>query len=193
MYRQLPNQITIFRLFRSRNPMARSLAPAVVIVTLMIAQRTAHIAITGARRHARGSLDPTWQELALPRAQGALSRTSDAAIIDAVQRYAASHLKPDETWFDFTNRGNLYFLLDRDCPIREYETADYETLAKQREVIRRIEENPRVRAVLLPGPSGLYMVDGVSNAERAPLVWNYVQTHFHADFAEGVVVFWRRN
>ena len=119
--------IAIFRMFRSRNPIARSLAPALVILALMIGQPTAHIAIVGALRHAHGPLDPDARELALPRARGALSKSSDAAVIDAVQRYAASHLQPNETWFDFTNRGNLYFLLDRDCPMRQLEVAFYET------------------------------------------------------------------
>jgi len=185
--------ITIFRLFRSRNPIARALAPAVVIVTLMIAQPTAHIAITGSLRHAHGSLDPTWQELALPRAQGALSRISDAAIIDAVQRYAASHLKPNETWFDFTNRGNLYFLLDRDCPMRQLEVAFYETEERQRDVIRRIEQNPRIRFALMPSdPIDTTAVDGVRNRDRAPLVYAYLHEHFVPDHEEGGVNFWRR-
>lgn len=185
--------ITIFRLFRSRNPIARALAPAVVIGTLMIAQPTAHIAITGALRHAHGSLDPTWQELRLPRAQGALSRTSDAAIIDAVQRYAASHLQPNETWFDFTNRGNLYFLLDRDCPMRQLEVAFYETEERQRDVIRRIDQNPHIRFALMPSdPVDTTAVDGIPNRDRAPLVYAYLREHFAADHEEGGVNFWRR-
>jgi hypothetical protein len=185
--------ITIFRLFRSRNPIARAFAPAVVIVTLMIAQPTAHIAITGALRHAHGSLDPTWQELALPRAQGALSRTSDAVIIDAVQRYAASHLKPNETWFDFTNRGNLYFLLDRDCPMRQLEVAFYETDERQRDVIRRIEQNPRIRFALMPlEPVDTTAVDGIPNRDRAPLVYAYLRAHFAPDHEESGVNFWRK-
>jgi hypothetical protein len=185
--------IAIFRMFRSRNPIARALAPAVVILALMIAQPTAHIAITGALRHAHGPLDPTDAELALPRAQGALTKKSDAAIIDAVQRYAASHLKPGETWFDFTNRGNLYFLLDRDCPMRQLEVAFYETEERQRDVIRRIEQNPRIRFALMPSePVDTTAVDGVPNRDRAPLVYAYLREHFTPDHEESGVNFWRR-
>ncbi|MEA2336555.1 MAG: hypothetical protein QOE82_562 [Thermoanaerobaculia bacterium] len=185
--------IAIFRMFRSRNPIARALAPAVVILALMIAQPTAHIAITGALRHAHGPLDPTDAELALPRAQGALTKKSDAAIIDAVQRYAASHLKPSETWFDFTNRGNLYFLLDRDCPMRQLEVAFYETEERQRDVIRRIEQNPRIRFALMPSePVDTTAVDGVPNRDRAPLVYAYLREHFATDHQESGVNFWRR-
>jgi len=184
--------IAIFRLFRSRLPLARALAPAAVVLTLMIAQPTSHIAIAGSLRRSHGPLESGWQELGLPRAQGALSRASDAAVIDIVHRYAASHLKPDETWFDFTNRGNLYFLLDRDCPIRQLEVAFYETEERQRDVINRIEHNPRIRFALMPSDPDTTTVDAIPNRVRAPLVFAYLQEHFAPDYEEGGVNFWRR-
>ena len=185
--------ITIFRLFRSRVPTARAFAPALVVFVLMMAQPTAHIAIAGALRRARGPIESGWQELALPRARGALSKTSDATVIDIVQRYVASHLAPGETWFDFTNRGNLYFLLDRDCPVRQLEVAFYETEERELDVIRRIERNPRIRFALIPTyPDDTTAVDGVANRDRAPLVFAYLEKHFTPDYEEGGVVFWRR-
>jgi hypothetical protein len=158
----------------------------------MMAQPTAHIAITGALRRWHGSMDPDWRELALPRAQGALCRSSDAAVIDIVNRYAATHLKTDETWFDFTNRGNLYFLLNRDCPIRQIEVAFYETEARQREVIARIEQNPHIRFALMPSDPDTTAVDAIASRTRAPLVYAYLISHFSADREEGGVGFWRR-
>ena len=185
--------IAIFRLFRSRVPSVRVFAPALLVLVLMLAQPTAHIAIAGSLRHAHGPIESGWQELALPRAKGALTKTADAAVIDAVQRYAASHLGAGETWFDFTNRGNLYFLLDRDCPVRQVEVAFYEPEERQREVIRRIEENPRIRFALMPPyPGDNTSVDNVANRERAPLVYAYLQEHFAPDYEEGGVIFWRR-
>jgi hypothetical protein len=185
--------IAIFRLFRSRVATLRVFAPALLVLVLMIAQPTAHIAIAGSLRHARGPLESGWKELALPRARGALSKAADAEVIDIVQRYAASHLKPGETWFDFTNRGNLYFLLDRDCPMRQLEVAFYETEERQRDVIRRIEQNPRIRfAILPPYPDDNTAVDNVANRDRAPLVYAYLQQHFTPDYEEGGVIFWRR-
>jgi hypothetical protein len=185
--------IAIFRLFRSRVPTVRVFAPALLVLVLMIAQPTAHIAIAGSLRHARGPFESGWQELTLPRARGALSKATDAVVIDIVQRYVDSHLKPGETWFDFTNRGNLYFLLDRDCPVRQLEVAFYETEALQREVIRRIEANPRIRfAILPPYPDDNTAVDNVANRDRAPLVYAYLQQHFAPDHEEGGVIFWRR-
>ena len=184
--------IAIFRMFRSRNPITRSLAPALVILAVMIGQPTAHIAIVGALRHAHGPLDNDARELALPRARGALSKSTDAAVIDIVQRYAAAHLRPNETWFDFTNRGNLYFLLDRDCPMRQIEVAFYETEERQRDVIRRIEQNPRIRFALMPSETDNTTVDGVPSRVRAPLVYTYLVAHFTPDHEEGGVNFWRR-
>jgi hypothetical protein len=185
--------MAIFRMFRSRNAIVRSLAPALVILALMIGQPTAHIAIVGALRHAHGPLDSDARELALPRARGALSKSIDAAVIDVVQRYAASHLKPDETWFDFTNRGNLYFLLDRDCPMRQLEVAFYETADRQRDVIRRIDQNTHIRFALMPPePIDNTAVDGVPNRVRAPLVYEYLREHFTPDHEEGGVNFWTR-
>jgi len=185
--------IAIFRMFRSRNPIVRSFAPALVILALMIGQPTAHIAIVGALRHAHGPMDSEIRELALPRARGALTKAGDAIVIDVVQRYAASHLQPNETWFDFTNRGNLYFLLERDCPMRQVEVAFYETEERQRDVIRRIEQNPRIRFALMPPePTDNTAVDGVPNRVRAPLVFAYLQQHFTPDHEEAGVSFWRR-
>jgi len=184
--------MAIFRLFHSRLPLARAAAPVVVLITLIMAQPTAHIAITGSLRRTRGTTERDLRELALPRARGALSRASDAAVIDVVKRYADSHLKADETWFDFTNRGNLYFLLDRDCPIRQIEVAFYETEQRQSEVIGRIEKNPRIRFALIPGDPDTTAVDAISNRVRAPMVYAYLQEHFTPDYEEGGVVFWRR-
>ena len=113
--------------------------------------------------------------------------------IESARKYVSLALAADETFFDFTNRGILYFLLRRDCPVREYEVAFYETEAGQREIIRRLEANPKIRAALVPThPKSPYAVDGIPNADRAPLVWQYLQEHFSPDFEEGDVTFWRR-
>lgn len=174
--------------------MRRDVAAIAIVASIVLAAPTTHLIIVSMVRHARGPLESNWVTADdVPRARGALYLADDAAVIHGAVKYASARLAPDETFLDFTNRGILYFLLDRDCPIREYEVANYETVARQQEIIRRIESNPKVVAVLLPGPSGRYMVDGVPNADRAPLVWNYIRTHFHPDFEEGDTLFWRRN
>jgi hypothetical protein len=116
---------------------------------------------------------------------------STAAAVDAARRYVST-LKPGETFVDFANAGLLYTLLRRDLPVRQVEVALYSSEEAQREVIAAIEKNPRVRAALIAFPESISHVDGVANAERAPLVWSYLQQNFTPAFEENGVVFWRR-
>jgi xanthosine utilization system XapX-like protein len=180
----------ILRLLRRQ----RTLAVAIIVALIALSGLTIHAGIVGWMRHARGPLDAAWLEIPnLPRARGAYFHERDAAFLASAQKYLSLTLRPDETFLDFTNSGLLYFLLRRDCPLREYEVAFYESEAQQREVIRRIEANPKVKAVLVPAtPGGRFTIDGVPNADRAPLVWQYLQARFQPDFAEGEVAFWRR-
>ena len=185
---------TLFALARSRLRIARAFAPVMIVVLLVLLQPTVHLGIVSWLRHSRGPVDATLCELRdPPRARGALFTAGDAAMITSAQKYISTHLNPEETFFDFTNRGLLYYLTDRDCPIRQIEVAFYEPEAQQREVIAAIEHNPRIRAALVPPADGDdTSVDGVVNPTRAPLVWRYLQEHFEPDFQEGKVVFWKR-
>jgi hypothetical protein len=178
----------ILRLLRRRSALA---IPAIA-AAIVLAAPTTHMAVVGWMRHSRGPIEPDWVEINdLPRARGAFFHERDARFTESVRKYLSLSLAPDETFFDFTNSGILYFLTRRDCPIREYEVAFYETDAGQREVIRRIEANPKVRAALV-SPDPRFTIDGIPNATRAPLVWQYLQDHFTPDFQEGEVVMWRR-
>jgi len=185
---------TLFALSRSRQRLARTLGPVATLIVLVLLQPTTHLGIVSMLRHTRGPVDTNVCELSdPPRARGALFAKSEATLITSAQRYISTHLNPEETFFDFTNRGLLYYLTDHDCPIRQLEVAFYEPEARQREVIAAIERNPRIRAALVPRAEGDDTgVDGVSNPMRAPLVWRYLQDHFEPDFQEGEVVFWRR-
>jgi hypothetical protein len=170
-----------------------ALAAAFVLGFLILAAPTTHLGVVGWIRDVRGPVEPTLVEVPeIPRARGALFQEHDAAALRGVKKYASLALAPEETWLDFSNRGIFYFLLRRDCPIRQPEVAFYQTEEKQREVIQRLENDPRIRAVLLPGPSHRYIVDTIPNQERAPLVWQYIEAHFEPDFEEGDVVIWRR-
>ena len=164
---------------------------AVVAFILATAMLTAHISVIGQVRRARGPFVQDLTEIPdLPRARGAFFQAKDAAQVAAARKYVATSLGPDDTWFDFTNRPMLFYLLRRDNPTRYVEVANYEHESRQREVIAALERNPRIRAALVP-PGG-DAVDGVPSYDRAPLVWQYLQTHFTPDFEEGEVVFWRR-
>jgi hypothetical protein len=159
---------------------------------IVLANPTTHLAVIGVNRTTRGPA-PDWVEVTgVPRARGAYWHTRDAAAIASIQKYLALSMKPDETFLDFANSGIVYYLFDRDCPIRQYEVAFFQSEEQQREVIRRIEENPKIRAALVTRtPAGKNIVD-VPNAWRAPLVQHYIETHFEPDFEEGEIAFWRR-
>jgi hypothetical protein len=171
----------------------RWVIPVAVVLLLMIAQPTAHLARTASLRRATGPLDPKFSSVLYdpPRAGDALWPEGDAATITAAGTYI-NRLAPDDTFFDFTNSGLLYFLFNRDCPIRQVEVAFYEREDLQRDVIARIERNPHVVAALVPSVPAYGSVDFVPNAVRAPLVWKYLQDHFRPDYQAGSVVFWRR-
>ena len=130
-----------------------------------------------------------------PRARGALFQGADAKLVAATaDMLRTARMAPDETWFDFGHAPGLYYLFDRDCPIRYYEPGFYESAGAQREVIAAVERNPRVRAVLINagyGP-GYAAIDGVPNAKRAPLVSAFIQERFRPFYRNGEVEFWLR-
>lgn len=165
-----------------------------IAALIVLAGPTTHMGVIGHMREARGPLEPAWRELReIPRGRGALLHEWDAAFLTSARKYTDLSLRPDETFFDFTNSGILYFVLRRDAPIRHYEVAFYQSEEAQRAVIAALESNPRVRAALVPRhPTARFAVDGVPNAERAPLVWQWLEQNFEPDFEEGDVVFWKR-
>ena len=127
----------------------------------------------------------------IPRARGAVIDAAAAAALPSVQRFLAT-LRPNETFFDFANAATLYYLFDRDCPVRQMGVPIYQREDRQREVIAALERNRNVRAVLIAFPHAGMTVDEIPNAERAPLVWRYLQAHFRPQFEENGVVFWVR-
>ena len=176
----------MLRLARRRSVLALPVIASMII----LANPTTHASVLGLNRAARGAAPAEWVEVRdLPRARGAYWHTRDAAMLASVQKYVALSLQPGETFFDFTDSAILYYVFNRDCPIREYEVAFYETEAQQREVIRRLAA-PHVRAVLFR--EGRHSVDGIPSEWRAPLVHEYILRNFEKDFEEGDVTFWRR-
>lgn len=60
-------------------------------------------------------------------------------------------------------------------------------------MIAAIDNNPAVRAALVPNGLGDGTgLDNVPNQTRAPLVWQYLQTHFTPQFEENGMVWWHR-
>ncbi|HKS24835.1 MAG TPA: hypothetical protein VJZ76_18715 [Thermoanaerobaculia bacterium] len=162
------------------------------VALLMLGQFTIHMAVDGWVRTADGPLDATLVTIDdLPRARGAWFSRDDARTVETARKFVAQSLGPVETYVDFTNRPMLYFLLERDCPLRQLGPSWYEPEARQRAVIAAIDRNPAVRAALVPG-SAADGLDNVANEVRAPLVWQYLQTHFAPQYEENGMVWWHR-
>src|SRR5262249_41238114 len=98
--------------------------------------------------------------------------------------------RSDDTWLDVAGAPGLYYLFDRDCPIRYYEVAFFESARAQDEVIAAIERNPHVRAVLMRGP--FPPVDTLGVAVRAPRVGADRREHVRPVSREGEVEWWLR-
>jgi len=163
------------------------------VMLLITAGITADVAVFSAVRRQQKVEDTSVAELREPpHARQALFDVHDAQFVTTLQGYFAQNLGPSETFFDFTNHGLLYFLLDRRCPVPMNEVAAYETLAGQREVIRRLEQQREVTYALIPAAYDRYEMDGIPNRDRAPLVWAYLQQHFRPAYEAGQVVLWRR-
>jgi hypothetical protein len=128
-----------------------------------------------------------------PRARGVFFPREDVTAIVATGEFLKSGLlAPDETWLDFSNASILYYLFNRDCPIRYYEVAYYETRKAQEEVIGAVAHNMRVKAVLMRTGRPSDWVDGVPNTSRAPLVFDYISKEFEPAFSNNGVEFWVR-
>jgi len=165
---------------------------AVIILILMAAPTTRLITLAAKLRN-RGNVAGYVRYDALPRARGGWFEPDNARRLAAAQAFIDRALRPGETFFDFANMPILYYLFDRRCPVREYETPFYETEELQREVIARLESDRSVRAALMQFPNqGFVAIDGVPNAIRAPLVAQYLRDHFMPAYAREGVVFWLR-
>jgi hypothetical protein len=180
-------------LLRDRRQAARVCGFVAAAVLLIAAGITPNIAVMSSVRRQRGTTDQNVVEVRqIHRARGLLIDKPDADYLTTVDRYFSQNLGPTETFFDFTNHGLLYFLLDRRCPVPMNEVAAYETPSGQREVIRRLDAQREVTFALIPAAYDRYEMDGIPNRDRAPLVWAYLQEHFRPAYEAGQVVLWRR-
>jgi len=157
---------------------ARTVAAVLMVVVVLLAEPFRHVI----------SVIPELRSAT----QGPMFDPTVASSIHASQQFVAT-LKPGDTFVDFSNSALLYALLNRDCPLRQVEVANYQTEEGQAEVIERIGHNPHIRAALIMFPGSVQNVDGIPNAERAPKVWAFLQKNFTPVFNQDGVVFWNRN
>jgi hypothetical protein len=170
---------------------ARPWSIALITVIAIAANVTPHLGLVTMLRTAEKPLDPTRVDLwESPRARHALFTADDAQRFRFIRDWMNANLRPDETFFDFSDMSLLYFLMNRDMPVRQYEVAFYETPELQQEVIRRLETNPKVRAAVISFNG--FAVDGISGPTRAPMVWKYLQARFRPAYENNGIVIWIR-
>ncbi len=125
------------------------------------------------------------------RGGGAQVPCPEADELAAFRRHLDAHLKPDETFFDFSNQAALYFYTDRRNPIRFVAAPFYEPEAFQHEVIAALERE-RPPMVVLPHGEWTDTFDGIANAVRTPLVADYVYANYRVvEVVAGRFVGWR--
>jgi hypothetical protein len=156
---------------------ARPAAMAIIVVLFFIAHPFRHVI----------SLIPSLRQ---PREQALFDPTT-ATSVKAATKFIST-LPPDQTFVDLSNTAMVYYLTNRDIPLRRLQIGMMESDAAQREVIAAIERNPRVQAALVDFAGSVQAIDGVTGAQRAPLIWQYLEQHFTPAFDEDGVVFWRR-
>jgi hypothetical protein len=173
---------------------SRTAAFALAIVIAVIARPFAHVFdVATPLRKSHGIVVPGFAEYrGTSRGHGAVFAPATLQGLATAQKFLSASLRPEETFYDFSGSGLLYYLFNRDNPVRFMTVPATERVEAQREVIAALERNPRVRAVLMVFPGGLPTIDGIQSTERAPLVWSYLQQRFAPAFEENGVVFWVR-
>ena len=166
----------------------RFVAAAAAIVALVIAHPLNHVFAVATPLRLAGGAKPGGN----PIVAGVVVTPEVGRGIESARQFVARALPPDATWFDFSNSPSLYFLLDRRCPTRHHQVPFYESAEEQRDVIAALERDTSIHAALIACPGGDNAIDGVPNHIRAPLVWQYLQTHFAPAYAANGVVFWMR-
>jgi hypothetical protein len=172
---------------------SRIAAAVVAVLILVLARPDRHLLqLAAPLRLAHGVPEGDGVRIdSLPRARGAVFRPEVAKAVGSAQKFTAS-LQPGETYYDFSNSGLLYFLLQRNAPTRHQHIPFIEKKELEGEVAERLLVDRSIAAVLIACPGGSADIDGVPNRVRAPLVWQAIERHFVPSFEENGVVFWRR-
>ncbi len=114
-------------------------------------------------------------------------QTEAVQVID----YIRSHIGEDERVFDFSNQAMWLFFAGRRPASRYFLVAYASTPSMQREVIAGLEQHC-VNLVIYSSGTWFDHVDGVPQAERHPLIAEYLNTHFEPADRVGTVQFRRR-
>jgi hypothetical protein len=173
----------------------RGVLAATLLGAFLVCARPSSLAASLADGLQTGRTPAGVTELAtLPRARGALFTGPQRAVVLRADEYLRSRrFGASDTWLDFSNTPGLYYLLNRNCPIRYYEVPFFEDDSAQREVIAAVRANHHVRSVLVGTGLWFNAIDGISNFDRAPRVAEFIRREFHPAYSKDGVEFWERN
>lgn len=119
----------------------------------------------------------------LPRMGNVLIPASEAQALASLKSFMDERLAPDETFFDFSNMGAVYFFLDRRIPTRYFMAVYAATPRMQAEMIADLERS-RPRYVVV-SPLGHPSIDDIPMETRLPDVASWIARHYEHSSDEG--------
>jgi len=112
----------------------------------------------------------------MPRGRGIFTYAENAADLAALNDLVQREVPKGETILDLSNERALYYLLDRRPAVRCADVGMLSPAAMSAEALQQLNAHPP-RLVVLHGLKGLDELDGVSNRERAPEIFAWVDAH----------------
>lgn len=109
---------------------------------------------------------------------GVVANPARAIWLERLVNLLSNRLNPGDTFYDFTNRGLLYYLADRPCPTRYAQTTYAGSKRAQREVIHDLSMR-RPKLVVFPSANPLrYAYDQLNHPFRHPLITRYLYRNY---------------
>jgi hypothetical protein len=185
--------VVVWKLFSGRNAVERTAGAALLLVTIVVAGPTEHLR-TLHRNLVTGPADSASYVTieTIPRAERALFKKQDAAAVETLYSFSERFLPGEATFFDFASMPIAYYLLEKNCPIRQYEVPFFQPPDLQDEVIRRLQNDPSVVAALVAFPNIVLPIDDVPSEVRAPKVAAYLRESYRPGFSMNGLTIWRR-
>ena len=125
-----------------------------------------------------------------------LGTADDSYLPDRWKRlvsFLRSNLSPNEHFYTLSDELSIYYFVGKPCPVR-FPLLDMVVKDNQyqREIIADLEAH-RVKYIVWDPQSIYFQIDGFSNELRAPLVFDYVRTHYeHYAEMDGQLVLIRK-
>ena len=113
----------------------------------------------------------------MPRGRGIYTYAENAADLAALNDLVQAAAPKPATILDLSNQRALYYLLDRRPPVRCADVGMLSPPAMSDEALAQLNAHPPA-LVVLHGIPKMDELDGVSNRERAPRIFAWVDAHY---------------